>query len=67
MKELSNSIITVTADEKYLEHVKGLLYSLDQTNPGQKIHVCLIRISQSIDRDIKILHKHTVIQHDDSI
>ena len=67
MKELSNSIITVTADEKYLEHVKGLLYSLDQTNPRQKIHVCLIRVGRYADKDLIKLHKHTVIQHDDSI
>ena len=67
MKELSNSIITVTADEKYLEHVKGLLYSLDQTNPGQKIHVCLVRVGTYADKDLRKLHKHTVIQHDDSI
>ncbi|MBC8416932.1 hypothetical protein H8E06_01205 [bacterium] len=67
MKVPSNSIITVTADEKYLEHLMGLLYSLDQTNPTQKIHVCLIRIPLSVDKDLKKLHKHTVIQHDDSI
>ena len=63
----NNAIITVTADEKYLDHAKGLLYSIDQTNPWIKVHICLIRVSPSIDKDLKKLHRHTVIQHDDSI
>jgi hypothetical protein len=64
---VSSTVITVTADEKYLDHVKGLLYSVDQTNPRVKVHVCLIRVNRHIDKDLKKLHHHTVIQHDDSI